>query len=120
MYHVRGPHGNVPKVSGKIMLVGGGTGIAALYPFAQVHGHNTVAVLGARDKAHLYNSPFFQHCDEVYSFTEDGIGATPGMVTDGLKKLLRFEKPDFCLNCGPLGMIKAVVAIAKAYLFVLK
>ena len=115
--YVRGPHGNVPKVFGKILLVGGGTGVAALHPFAQVYGRNTVAVLGAKDGNHLFDAPFRSHCAHVFayiedgSYTDDGSRRRRGVVTMCLRDIVIAERPDFVLNCGPLGMIKAVIAI---------
>ena len=115
--HVRGPHGNVPKVSGKILLVGGGTGIASLYQFAKNYGRWAIPVLGAKDVAHLYDNVFKHFCRWVYSFTETARDLNiRGLVTDHLGEIVRSEKPDFCLNCGPLGMVKAAIAIEEQFL----
>jgi len=116
--YVRGPCGNVPEVSGKILLVGGGTGVASLYLFAEAHGWDTVAVLGAKDRVHLYDRPFSFHCKTVYSYNETELyGVTSrGLVTDYLDNIFVREKPDFCLTCGPLGMVKKVFEIAEKHL----
>ncbi len=114
--YVRGPHGTVPKVSGKILLVGGGTGVAGLYLFAKEYGLKTVAVLGAKDKAHLFDAPFKEHCKSVHSLTEtEDTAGNRGLVTDYLEAVLRRERPDFCLNCGPMEMVKKAIQIEEKY-----
>jgi dihydroorotate dehydrogenase subfamily 1 len=114
--YVRGPHGNIPEVSGKILLVGGGTGVASLYQFAKEYGRNVIAILGAEDRMHLYDAPFRKYGGHIHSFTKDGSAGNHGIVTCCLEDVIRVEKPDFCLNCGPLGMIKAVIPIEERFL----
>jgi dihydroorotate dehydrogenase (NAD+) catalytic subunit len=114
--YVRGPHGNISEVSGKILLVGGGTGVAGLYQFAKDHVRRTIAALGAKDRMHLYDAPFRKHCEHVYSFTEDGSGGNHGLVTCYLDNIICGEKPDFCLNCGPLAMVKEAIRTEEEFL----
>ncbi len=121
---VRGPYGNDPHIEGKVLLVGGGTGGASLAMFAKEHTTRTVAVLGAKDRAHLYDEPFKPHCDSVYSFVEnDGIEnygyhgyGYHGKVTDYLSNIIRTEQPDFCLNCGPMEMVRRAIEIEERFL----
>lgn len=110
--YVRGPHGKVPEVSGKILLVGGGTGVAALHLFAKIHRLQTAALLGAKDKAHLYDRPFIQHCASVRSVAEDGGAPLRGFVTDHLDEAIEAVDPTLCLACGPEKMVEKVYQIA--------
>jgi dihydroorotate dehydrogenase (NAD+) catalytic subunit len=109
--YIRGPYGNIPKVRGRILLVGGGTGVAGLYQFAEDFGPNSVAVLGAKDRAHLYDAPFRLCCKVYFSTETDSDAKHRGLVTDHLEKIIWREQPDYCLNCGPLGMVKKALEI---------
>jgi dihydroorotate dehydrogenase (NAD+) catalytic subunit len=115
LVYIRGPYGNAPKVQGKLLLVGGGTGIAALLPFAKLQWLGTVAVLGAKNKAHLYEEPFKIFRTGLYSFVEEKarwpLGR--GLVTDRLAEIICKHRPDFCLNCGPAAMIEKAIAIER-------
>ena len=105
--YIRGPHGNPPQVKGKLLLVGGGTGAASLYLCARHHDGDRVALLGASDQAHLYAAAFRPYCKSVYCVTESGDTPLRGFVTEHLNEVLRREKPDSVLMCGPVGMLKA-------------
>ena len=122
---IRGPYGKIPKVLGKkILLIGGGNGSAALRAFAEKFSakttdsiSETIAVLGAKNLAHLYCESFQHFCSKTYLYTEDGKGKTKkGLVTQDLDEIFRDENPDFCLICGPEEMIVNVMDIAEKYL----
>lgn len=107
--YLRGPYGNTPKTDGKVLLVGGGSGIAGLYLFAK-RNKKTIAVLGAKDKKHLpYLEKFRSRSQELYLITEKGDTGDKGLITDKLEEIIIKEKPNFCINCGPEAMIKKVV-----------
>ena len=106
--YVRGPYGNSPKINGKVLLVGGGTGIAALYLFAKKN-KNTIAVLGAKDQEHLPYKKFENVCEKLYLFTENGEIGQKGLVTDNLEEIVEEIRPKYCINCGPEQMIKAAI-----------
>ncbi|MDD5416170.1 MAG: dihydroorotate dehydrogenase [Candidatus Daviesbacteria bacterium] len=108
--YIKGPYGNSPKISGKTLLVGGGTGIASLYLFAK-RDKKVVALLGARDKKHLVYEKFRNVCKEVYLSTESGEVGQKGLVTDNLGRMIKNIKADCCLNCGPEPMIKKAIQI---------
>jgi len=110
-FYIRGPYGNSPKTRGRILLVGGGTGIAGLYLFAK-RNKKTIGVLGAEDKNHLpYVEEFKSACEELYLTTENGQVGQKGLVTDRLEKIIENSWPEYCLNCGPEPMVK--IAIQK-------
>lgn len=107
--YIRGPHGNPPKISGKVLLAAGGTGIAGLYLFAK-RNKRTIALLGAVDKNHLaYIEEFESACEEVHLATENGEVGRKGLATDELEEIVQNTKPDYCLNCGPAAMIDTAV-----------
>lgn len=114
--YIRGPYGNSPKPKGKILLVGGGTGIAALYLFAK-RNENTIALLGAKDKSHLGNYWEFEKlCKRVYLATENGEIGYGGLLTDILDEVIKTTQPEYCINCGPEPMVKAAILKQKEYL----
>jgi len=114
--YIRGPYGKTPEVKGKVLLVGGGTGIAPLLLFAKKN-RETISLLGAKDKSHLPCIEKFKFfCREVYLTTETGEIGHKGFLTDILEKIIKKTAPDYCINCGPKIMIKKSVEIEKRYL----
>ncbi|MFA6449464.1 MAG: dihydroorotate dehydrogenase electron transfer subunit [bacterium] len=49
---------------------------------------------------------------EVVVTTDDGTCGEKGFVTDALRSALKNKKPDRILACGPMGMLRAVAALA--------
>ena len=113
--YIRGPYGNSPKINGKILLVGGGTGIAALYLYAK-RNEKTSAILGAKDKQHLLYEKFKPLCENLYLSTESGDIGDKGFATDRLEKIIENKKTDYCINCGPEPMVKAAISKENKYL----
>ncbi|MFA5051223.1 MAG: dihydroorotate dehydrogenase [Patescibacteria group bacterium] len=107
--YIRGPYGNSPILNGKILLVSGGTGMAALYLFAK-RNKKTIAILGAKDKNHLpYIEKFKSSCEEIFLTTENGEIGHKGLVTDELEEIIKKIKPEYCINCGPEKMVREVI-----------
>lgn len=114
--YVRGPYGNSPKITGTGLLVGGGTGMAALYLFAKSN-KKMIAVLGAKNKESLpYLEKFKEACQQVYFITETGGTHQQGLITDILEKVIQENHPDFCLNCGSAAMVQAVIQKENKYI----
>lgn len=113
--YIRGPYGSSPKIDGNALLVGGGTGIAALYLFAKKN-KNTVALLGAKDKNHFpYLEKFRDACEDVYLTTEDGGIGYKGLVTDNLEAIIKNANPVYLVNCGPEPMVRTAIDYELAY-----
>jgi len=112
---LRGPYGNSYKLKGKkVVLVGGGYGIAPLrflYQRAKRAGVNAVLVMGARKKSLLMQLPKCRHMIT----TDDGSAGMKGRVTDALKKLLGKGKYSCVYTCGPEKMMKAVVDVCNEH-----
>jgi dihydroorotate dehydrogenase electron transfer subunit len=106
---VRGPYGNSYTLRGKkIILVGGGYGIAPLrflYTRARKRGMKAVMVMGARSRGLLMQLP---KCEHMIT-TNDGSAGMKGVVTDALRRLLGKGKYSCIYTCGPERMMKAVV-----------
>lgn len=119
---VMGPLGNGFKISGQILLIAGGYGIAPLLGLAEklaVSRRPSVVSLfyGASSKEHLLYLDEFKKLEvELHITTEDGSMGQKGMVTDILNEHLRRTKDEerrTILACGPHGMLAEVAKIAK-------
>ena len=111
--YIRGPYGNSPEIKGRTLLVGGGTGMAALYLFAK-RNKDVFAILGAKDKNHLANFDNFRAlCKKVYLTTENGEIGHKGLITDILEAVVREVNPEYCINCGPEPMVRAAIKKEK-------
>ncbi len=104
--YVQGPHGNPPDVKGKLLLVGGGTGVAALRMFTKEY-KSTMAVIGVKDRAHLPDTRDWK-TNEIIIYSNDGSVGTKGNVTDNLEQIITTYQPDYILACGPKGMLDDV------------
>jgi len=113
------PLGNgftLPVTKEKILLVGGGCGVAPLLHLAQVLSHSQQDVsilLGARSATDLVELDQYAAFGKLYTTTEDGSHGQKGFVTD--HKLFGAEMDQFkrIYSCGPEPMMKAVAAKAK-------
>jgi dihydroorotate dehydrogenase subfamily 1 len=114
--YIRGPYGNSPTVDGKTLLVGGGSGIAALYLFAKRNRGNTAAVLGAKNGEHLpWAEKFEEACRRTYLTTEDGNMGLHGLATDIIERAVEEFKPEYCINCGPESMVREALRMEKRH-----
>jgi dihydroorotate dehydrogenase (NAD+) catalytic subunit len=116
--YFRGPYGVPVEIKGsKIILVGGGTGLAALYQIAKDFNVEEVFI-GARDKNHLFYVDKMKKHARVNVTTDDGSEGYKGFVTELLKERLNeLQKGETLVffNCGPENMIDAALAIEKKY-----
>jgi dihydroorotate dehydrogenase electron transfer subunit len=107
-----------PAKPSKVLLVGGGVGIAALMMLAETlkkEGHTVEILFGARSKEDLVELDKFAQFGTVHTTTEDGTSGSKGYVTDHplfKKDILFFDK---IYTCGPDPMMKAVARIAMEY-----
>ena len=91
--NVAGPLGTPVEIKkyGTVAVVGGGVGIAEVYPIARAFkeaGNKVIAVLGARNKDLLILEPEMKAlCDQTVSTTDDGSYGMKGMVTDAIQGL---------------------------------
>lgn len=91
--NVAGPLGTPVEIKnyGTAAVVGGGVGIAEVYPIARAlkeAGNRVIAVLGARTKDLLIlEKEMVALCDKTVCATDDGSYGMKGMVTDAIQKL---------------------------------
>ena len=111
--NVAGPLGTPVEIKnyGTVAVVGGGVGIAEVYPIASAFkeaGNRVIAVLGARTKDLLILEPEMRAlCDKTVSTTDDGSFGMKGMVTDAIQKLHdEGEKINAGFIIGPIPMMK--------------
>ena len=117
-----GPLGNPSEIAlfGTVVLVGGGFGIAAIYPIARdltQCGNTTLSILGARTQGLiLLQEEMKSVSTEVLSVTDDGSSGRKGLVTDELKRLIDEGKPiDRVIAIGPPVMMKAVADLTQPH-----
>ena len=107
-------------VQGRVLCVGGGVGIAPLFPqikYLSNRGNEVDVIIGAR------NSDYLILVDEIrdlstnlYLATDDGSLGHKGFVTDIVKRLLEDgNRYDLVIAVGPLVMMKAVSSLTKEY-----
>jgi len=125
--HILGPLGHPTEVKnlGTVVCVGGGVGIAEVYPVSkafQEAGNRVIGIIGARTKDLLILKEEMQLvCAELFIATDDGSYGRKGFVTDVLKELWEtIEKsthtqyPAFVYCIGPVPMMKAVSELTKS------
>ncbi len=95
---VVGPLGNPSNLRefGNVCIIGGGLGIAPLYPIAKAlknTGNKVTSILGAKSKTYLFwGERFRELCDAVLLATNDGSQGKKGFVSDILIELMRKKK----------------------------
>ena len=106
------PLGNgfsMPEKGERVLLVGGGIGIAPLFYFAKVlneNGVQPVLLLGGKTKADLLRLSDYQQLGETFVTTEDGSLGEKGFVTQ--HSVWQKQGFDKIYVCGPKPMMKAV------------
>jgi dihydroorotate dehydrogenase electron transfer subunit len=119
---VRGPFGNSFTVKeGKILLVGGGTGIVPLLFLAKKSASKVkklVFVMGAKTKEELlFKDKLRDMCSKgnFIATTEDGSYGVKCLATTPLESLLTVEKFDMIYTCGPERMMRKVFDLAEKH-----
>lgn len=119
---VVGPLGQPSEMGnfGTVVVVGGGIGVAPVYPIARAYhelGNKVISIIGARNKdLIIWQDKMAAISDEVIITTDDGSAGHKGFVTDPLKEMLeKGEKIDLVLAIGPIIMMKNVAAVTKPF-----
>jgi ferredoxin--NADP+ reductase len=114
-----GPLGQPTELEnyGTVVCIGGGVGIAPIYPIAKAlkeAGNRVISIIGARTKNLLFWEEKMQAVsDELLIATDDGSVGQKGFVTDVLKQLMEKEKIDRVWAIGPMIMMKFVCQVTK-------
>lgn len=122
LYGMVGPMGIPSPISHakKVVCVGGGLGVAPVFPQARgfkENGAYVIAVLGFRNKDLVFwEDKFMDVCDELILCTNDGSAGMKGMITDGIKVALAgHHNVDEVIAIGPPVMMKACADTTRPY-----
>jgi len=114
LYAVVGPMGAPSHIgkARKVVCVGGGLGVAPIFPQARAfkeQGAYVIGVVGFRAKDLVFwEDKFRRWCDEVIVCTDDGSMGLKGLVTEGIKNAIaRHPDIDEVVAIGPPIMMKA-------------
>ncbi|MDD5194329.1 MAG: sulfide/dihydroorotate dehydrogenase-like FAD/NAD-binding protein [Candidatus Omnitrophica bacterium] len=125
LYALAGPLGQPTEIHkyGKVIIVGGGVGIAEIYPVAKAFkeaGNQVTTILGARTKELLIlEQELKKVSDNFYITTDDGSFGKKGFVTDILKDLLvscvKPEVYNLVYAVGPIPMMRKIAETTKPF-----
>jgi len=86
----------------KVMLVGGGIGIAPLLSVMTYYpDREYTALLGYRSRENIYQTDAFEKKAAVFITTDDGSCCKKGFATDLITDKVAENRPDVILACGP-------------------
>jgi len=115
-----GPLGVATEIEnhGTVVCVGGGLGVAPIYPIARAlreAGNQVISVLGARSADLLILEEEMRAVsDEVVITTNDGSSGVTGFVTDGLAHILnRGTSVQAVWAIGPMVMMRSVAEYTR-------
>ncbi len=119
---VVGPLGqptDIKKV-GTVVCIGGGVGVAPLYPITRgmkEAGNTVITIIGARSKALLILEDEMKHVsDELLVTTDDGSYGHHGFVTDELRRLIEGGMTiNEVVAIGPVVMMRAVSEVTRPH-----
>ncbi len=119
---ILGPLGNPTHIQkvGTVVCVGGGIGVAPLYPIVQAYkaaGNRIIVIMGARSKELLiFEDKMRALADELVIMTDDGSAGQKGLVTEPLKEFCEQNpKPDEVVAIGPPIMMKFCADTTRPY-----
>ena len=105
---------STPEAGKKVLLVGGGVGVAPLlYLSKKLKAANveTHILLGGRGINNIIETENFEQYSKVYVSTDDGSMGEKGFVSQ--HSIMQNMDFDMVYTCGPDPMMRAVAAIAK-------
>jgi NAD(P)H-flavin reductase len=122
LYAVTGPMGipsHFEQVK-KVACVGGGLGVAPIFPHARAfkeHGAYVIGIVGFRTKSLIFwEDKFRSCCDEFIVCTDDGSAGIKGMITEGIKLAIQ-KHPDIdeFVAIGPPVMMKGCAEATRPH-----
>ena len=122
LHGIVGPMGMPSPVGNrrKVLCVGGGLGVAPVYPQARgfkQNGAYVIAVIGFRTNSLVFWQDKFESCcDEVIVCTDDGSAGIEGRVTAGMElAIARHPDIDECVAIGPPIMMKGAAEATRPH-----
>jgi ferredoxin--NADP+ reductase/dihydroorotate dehydrogenase electron transfer subunit len=105
---------------GTVVMVGGGVGVAPVYPQARAYreaGNHVISIIGARNEEMLIlEDEMAEVSDELYVATDDGSKGHHGFVTDIVKNILDSDQQvDRIVIIGPPIMMKVGAGVTAPY-----
>jgi ferredoxin--NADP+ reductase len=117
-----GPLGQPTEIKkyGVVVCIGGGVGIAPLYPVIRElkkADNYVVSILGARnEKLLMLEKEIEEYSDELHICTDDGSKGKKGFVSNILQDIIDSgKKIDILWAIGPVIMMKVVSALTKKF-----
>jgi glutamate synthase (NADPH/NADH) small chain len=103
---------HIRNLEGTVVLVGGGLGVAPIYPQLREYkaqGNRTISIVGFRNRDLVFwEDQFRDHSDELIVTTDDGSYGRKGFVTHALAEVLGAEKNiREVVAIGPIPMMNA-------------
>jgi sulfide dehydrogenase subunit beta len=104
----------------KVMCVGGGLGVAPVYPQARGYKENgayVIGIIGFRNKDLIFwADKFAAVCDELIICTDDGSAGMKGFVSEGMQRAIAKHRDiDECVAIGPPVMMKGCAAVTRPH-----
>lgn len=116
---IMGPLGNgfaIPDKVGHVLVIGGGIGVAPLFPLVQALRHYKIeqtVILGARSAEYVIGVEQLTSLGlKVEVATDDGSLGYKGFVTDLAEKQIKLSKPEYFFACGPNPMLRQLIKTA--------
>jgi ferredoxin--NADP+ reductase len=117
-----GPLGKATHIEklGTVVCVGGGIGVAPVYPIARAFkeaGNKVVSIIGARNADLLImEKEMTAVSDVLHITTDDGSKGRKGLVIHPLQEMIDAgEKIDLVMAIGPVIMMRSVANVTKPY-----
>lgn len=119
--NVLGPLGTPTHIEnyGRVVCVGGGIGVAPLYPIAEAMkkaGNDVHIIIGARNKELIIEEDKMRTIDpDLTIVTDDGSYGEKGVVTVPLERMLKEGNVQHVVSIGPAIMMKFCTKTAESY-----
>jgi NAD(P)H-flavin reductase len=122
LYAVVGPMG-IPSPIGhakKVLCVGGGLGVAPIFPQARAFkesGAYVIGVVGFRTRNLVFwDKKFRAVCDDFILCTDDGSAGMKGMITEGIRCAIELHPDiDECVAIGPPVMMRGCAEATRPH-----
>ena len=121
LFSVVGPMGTPSQIGDarKVVCVGGGLGVAPVFPQARAckeNGAYVIGVIGFRSKELVFwEDKFREYCDEFIICSDDGSVGLKGPVTEGIKAAMeKHTDIDEVIAIGPPIMMKACAETTRS------
>ena len=122
LYGIAGPMG-IPSPIGrarKVLCVGGGLGVAPVFPQARAFkesGAFVIGIVGFRTRSLMFwEDKFRACCDQLIVCTDDGTAGIKGLVTEGIAHAIALHADiDECVAIGPPVMMRGCAEATRPH-----